>query len=161
VHPFAGYYLPYPDNQVKWKTAGWKGEGLVSTINEDNHLNWVYVDRETQEVRYGVKSVAMSHRTGPWDCTAVDKRMTFEGWEGFVAVQEDDGQWALFFDRGDDGLQGEGLIGSRGPRRMLEVLLRRRERPKEYETAIDERVERIQAMREKEKQAEEAEVDKT
>jgi hypothetical protein len=44
---------------------------------------------------------------------------------------------------------------------MLEVLLRRRERPKEYETAIDERVERIQAMREKEKQAEEAEVDKT
>lgn len=161
MHAFAGYYLPYPDNQVKWKTAGWKGEGLVSTINEDNHLNWVYVDRETQEVRYGVKSAAQSHHTGPWDCTAVDKRMTFEGWEGFVAVQEDDGQWALYFDRGDNGLQGEGLIGSRGPRRMLEVQLRRREQSKEYEAAIDERVERIQAMREKAKQAEETKVDKT
>lgn len=103
----------------------------------------------------------MSHHTGPWDCTTVDKRMTFEGWEGFVAVQEDDEQWALYFDRDDDGLQGEGLIGNGKPRRMLEVQLRRRERPKEYETAIDERVERIQAMRDKAKQAAEAEVDKT
>lgn len=133
----------------------------MSTINQDNHLNWVYVDRETHEVRYGVKSVAMSHLTGPWDCTAVDKRMTFEGWEGFVAVQEDDGEWALYFDRDDDGLQGEGLIGGQGPRRMLEVQLQRRERPKEHETAIEERVERIQEMREKAKQAEEADVDRT
>jgi hypothetical protein len=161
IHPFAGYYLPYPDNQVKWKTAGWKGEGLVSTINHNNELNWVYVDRRTHEVRYGVKSFAMSHCTGPWDCTSIDKRMTFEGWEGFVAVQEDEEEdlWALYFDRGDDGLSGEGLIGDEvtmGRRfRMLEVQLIRKERPKDLEVATEERVERLRAMKAKEKQEQE------
>lgn len=134
---------------------------MVTTINKENHLHWVYIDRDTHEVRHGIKSVAVSHCTGPWDCTAINKRMIFEGWEGFVAVQEDEGEelWALYFDRDDDGLCGPGLIGdvqAKGKRcRMLEVQLLRRERPKDRGTAIEERVERIRAMNAAAKQQEE------
>lgn len=139
THTFAGYYLPYPDNQVKWKQAGLKGEGLVTTVNAENHLNWVYVDRVTHEVRHGIKAEATDHWTGPWDCTSIDKRMTFDGWEGFVAVQEDEDEdlWALYFDKHGDGLRGKSLVGdveARGRRyRMLEVQLVRKEQPIEYD----------------------------
>jgi hypothetical protein len=34
-----------------------------------------------------------------------EKRLTFEGWEGFVVVEEEQGQWALYFDRDDNGLR--------------------------------------------------------
>ncbi|WWD06126.1 hypothetical protein V865_004211 [Kwoniella europaea PYCC6329] len=161
VHPFAGYYLPYPSNQNKWAGAGYKGEGLVSTINEQNHLNWIYVDRDTHEIKYGVKQDAEGHCCGPWDCTSVDKRMTFEGWEGFIAVEEDEREdiWALYFDRFDDGLSSDGLIGdfeSTGKQvRMLEVQLIRKERQKDFEMAQEERVERIRAMKGKQKEQQE------
>jgi hypothetical protein len=29
-----------------------------------------------------------------------------EGWEGFVAVEEKKGVWALYYDANDDGLKG-------------------------------------------------------
>ena len=66
---------------------------------------------------------------GPWNCTKVDRRMTFEGWEGFMAVQEEDKTWALYFDCEDDGLKGR-VSG----KRMMEIELMRKERkkPKEY-----------------------------
>ncbi len=78
-HPFAGYYLPYPDT---------KYEGIVSTICDDAPiLNWIYIDMNTYEVKYGVRADAQSNITGPFDCTRQDRRMTLEGWEGFVAVE--------------------------------------------------------------------------
>jgi hypothetical protein len=44
-HPFAGYYLPYPARQTRWKAEGLKGKGFISTIMDDAPmLNWVYVD---------------------------------------------------------------------------------------------------------------------
>ncbi|KIW62336.1 hypothetical protein PV04_10517 [Phialophora macrospora] len=115
-HPFAGYYLPYPDSNY---------EGLVSTIADDPPvLNWIYVDKTTHEVKYGVRVDAQTHVTGPFDCTRQDRRMTLEGWEGFVVVEEEPGLWALYFDRDDDGLRGK--VG-RGVR-VLEVELWRREK---------------------------------
>lgn len=48
THPFEGYFLPFPNTD--W---GRRGEGLVSTINADRQLNWVYVDEETYEIKYG------------------------------------------------------------------------------------------------------------
>lgn len=48
THPFEGYFLPFPN--TNW---GRKGEGLVSTINADRQLNWIYVDKDTYEVKYG------------------------------------------------------------------------------------------------------------
>ncbi|KAK5627375.1 hypothetical protein RRF57_003090 [Xylaria bambusicola] len=115
-YPFSGYYLPYPDT---------KYEGLVSTISDDPPvLNWIYVDKETYEVKYGLRTDAQPHLTGPFDCTRQDRRMTFEGWEGFVAVEDYPGMWALYFDRDDDGLATKVPMGTR----VLEVELTRREK---------------------------------
>jgi hypothetical protein len=45
--------------------------------------------------------------SGPFDCnlTKQERRLTFGGWEGFVAVQQEGGFWALYFDRDIDGLK--------------------------------------------------------
>ena len=79
------------------------GEGLVSTIShEPPILNWVYVDSKTHEVKYGTRAEVEEAEglPGPWDVTAGigtdrgtgllggGRRVTFEGWEGFVAVEE-------------------------------------------------------------------------
>jgi hypothetical protein len=115
-HPFNGYYLPYPESEY---------EGLVSTItNEAPILNWIYVDTQTYEVKYGVRDFAQPHLTGPFDCTRQDRRLTLEGWEGFVAVEELPGIWALYFDRDDNGLKGKVALGTR----VLEIELIRREK---------------------------------
>ncbi|KAH6682707.1 hypothetical protein B0J14DRAFT_646938 [Halenospora varia] len=120
LHPFAGYYLPYPDSDY---------EGLVSTITPVAPvMNWIYVDRETYQVKYGVRVEAQPNITGPFDCTRQDRRLTLEEWEGFVAVKEKDGpfagMWGLYFDRDDDG-----LIGKLGEGRdVLEVELVRWEK---------------------------------
>lgn len=92
-HLFNGYYLPYPGS--KW---GNRGEGLVSTINEQRHLNWIFVDHKTYEVKYGVRADAQGNFVGPFSCTKLGKRMTLDGWEGFMAVREESGMWALYFD---------------------------------------------------------------
>ncbi|KAI0413458.1 hypothetical protein F5X98DRAFT_283960 [Xylaria grammica] len=115
-YPFSGYFLPYPDT---------KYEGLVSTISDDPPmLNWIYVDRDTYEVKYGLRTDAQAHITGPFDCTRQDRRMTLESWEGFVAVEDYPGMWALYFDRDDDGLVTKVPMGTR----VLEVELTRREK---------------------------------
>ncbi|SPO07518.1 uncharacterized protein DNG_10212 [Cephalotrichum gorgonifer] len=96
-HPFEGYFLPYPDQRFS---------GLVSTItHEAPIMNWVYVHKETNEVRYGTRAPADGNVPGPWDCTRQDKRLTFAGWEGFCAVREAGGFWGLYFDRDGDGLR--------------------------------------------------------
>lgn len=119
-HPFAGYFLPYPEQN--W---GRRGEGLVSTISDEPpQLNWIYVDRETYEVKYGTRAVSERHIVGPWDCTRIDKRITLEGWEGFMAVRVGLEEWALYFDREDDGLKG--IVSPET--RILEVVLMKRER---------------------------------
>lgn len=87
-------------------------------------LNWIYVDKDTYEVKYGVRADAQPHITGPFDCTRQDRRMTLEGWEGFVAAEEFPGIWALYFDRDDDGLVTKVPMGTR----VLEVELTRREK---------------------------------
>jgi hypothetical protein len=68
--------------------------------------------------------ISEPHLVGPWDCTRIDKRITLEGWEGFMAVREAPGLWALYFDKEDDGLKGKIPHGTR----ILEIELIRRER---------------------------------
>lgn len=115
-HPFAGYYLPYPEENF---------EGLVSMITEEAPiLNWIYVESTTYEVKYGVRVDAQPNFHGPFDCTRQDHRMTFDGWEGFCAVEETPGEWALYFDYNDDGLQDRVPPGTR----VLEVVLTREEK---------------------------------
>ena len=85
------------------------------------------MDQDTYEVKYGTRVVSEPHIIGPWDVTMIDKRVTLEGWEGFMTVQVRPGEWALYFDREDDGLQG--IVSP--DLRILEITLTRRERRKD------------------------------
>ena len=115
-HAYAGYYLPYPDT---------KYEGLVTTITDAAPImNWVYVDAATNEVKYGVRADAQPNLTGPFDCTRQDRRLTFDGWEGWCAVEEYEGYWCLYFDVDDDGLKSKVAPGVR----VLEIELSRKEK---------------------------------
>ncbi|KAK5118431.1 hypothetical protein LTR62_002945 [Meristemomyces frigidus] len=157
-HPFTGYYLPWPHGNTanEWKQLGYAhGEGLVTTINDENFLNWAYVDRETHEVRYGVRAEAERHKVGPWSCTKIERRLSFEGWEGFMAVQEEEGEgmWALYFDCNDDGLRRDGQPGRLG-KPILELEVWRRELRRERFDAVSERMERLQLREEQEGKSE-------
>ena len=122
LHPFAGYFLPYPDTTPPY-------EGLVSTITDEAPvMNWIYIDRSTYEVKYGVRADAQPNLTGPFDCTRQDRRLTLDRWEGFCAVKcyegEEAGMWKLYFDVDDDGLEKK--LGRKA--RVLEVELVRWEK---------------------------------
>ena len=121
-HRFAGYFLPYPSQAF---------DGLVSTINDENMLNWIYIDPKTHEIKYGVREQAEQGLPGPMGLEsktamaienpgenfkaeiedakgiAVERRFTFNGWEGFALVEESQDVWALYFDKDDDGLKGK------------------------------------------------------
>ncbi|KAH8817465.1 hypothetical protein F5884DRAFT_779497 [Xylogone sp. PMI_703] len=127
-HPFMGYYLPYPDS---------KYEGLVSSIADNPPvMNWIYVDRDTYEIKYGIRKDAQPNITGPFDCTRQEHRLTLDGWEGFVAVEDENGLWALYFDFDDDGLKSK--IGL--DRMVLEIELIRTERKIKREVKLRKEV---------------------
>jgi hypothetical protein len=129
-HPFTGHSLPFPKTDYL---------GLVSTISQEPpKLNWIYIDRETYELKYGVRKVAQTQLTGPFDykigvmsvtITAStgrvekyeegEKRIKFNNREGFVAVEEEDGVWKLYFDVDNDGLRRV-KAGNSG-KRMAEI----------------------------------------
>lgn len=56
----------------------------------------------------------MDHVVGPWNWTEDEKGIILEGSDAFVAVEEEEGEWALYFDRdGDelaDVLEEQGLL---------------------------------------------------
>ena len=121
-HPFTGFYIAYPDENRPTT------RGFVSTISRDPPmLNWIYVDKDTYECKYSNRTGSIAHHVGDWDWTSEhgpDSCVTFDGWEGFLAVEEDgegSGKWALYFDFEDDGLKGR-----KKGRRTLEVSLERR-----------------------------------
>lgn len=118
-HPFTGFYIAYPDDN-RMPTMG-----LVSTISTDPPvLNWIYIDKETFEVKFENRTNSIDHHVGDYDWTQEDPRdsyVTFDKWEGFAAVWEPSGGWALYFDMHDDGLEA-----SRNDRSMVEVNLKRR-----------------------------------
>ncbi|KAL5594004.1 hypothetical protein BROUX41_001057 [Berkeleyomyces rouxiae] len=130
-HPFAGYFLPYPDT---------RHAGLVSTITDVAPImNWVYVHSGSRELRFGVRSDSEGNLTGPFDCTRQDRRLTLLGWEGFVAVAEEGAVWALYFDLDGDRLKGRIPDGTP----VVEVELVRRElrteKPSPPDPAKDEK----------------------
>lgn len=118
-HPFTGFYIAYPDDNRGYT------RGLVSTISVDPPmLNWIYVDKDTFEVKYSNRSGSIAHHVGDYDWTAEateNSCITLDGWEGFVAVEDSEGRWALHFDWNDDGLKSK-----REPRKAVEIRLQRR-----------------------------------
>ena len=118
-HPFTGFYIAYPDDDRPYT------RGLVSTISVDPPmLNWIYIDKDTLEVKYASRSGSIAHHVGSFDWTSEDSAdscITFDEYEGFIAVEESVGQWALYFDLEDDGLKEH-----KKGRRTVEVSLQRR-----------------------------------
>ncbi|KAL9622994.1 MAG: hypothetical protein Q9160_002712 [Pyrenula sp. 1 TL-2023] len=111
------FYIEYPDEERE------KTRGLVTRVSDDPPmLNWMYVDKNTLELKYGNRTQSREHHVGPWDWTEDEGGVTFEGWEGFVAVEVNEGEWAVYFDRRDNGLEG---VVDRRKRRMVEVSLER------------------------------------
>ena len=49
---------------------------------------------------------------GPWDWTKDERVITLENSDAFVAVEEEEGQWALYFDRDGDDLAS--VLGEQG-----------------------------------------------
>jgi hypothetical protein len=92
-------------------------------------MNWVYIDACTCQVRYGIRKDAQPNFTVPFDCTRQSRRLTFQGWEGFCAVETQPGVWGVYFDVEDDGLQGRMKAGMLTPGlRVLEIELQRVEK---------------------------------
>lgn len=110
---------------------------MVSTISNDPpQLNWIYVDRDTCEVKYGDRIASEPHIIGPWDVTKMDRRVMLTGWEGFMAVQYGPGEWALYFDIDDNGLQG--VIGDDMLKMEVELVRREMREPKTTTNPVGE-----------------------
>lgn len=118
-HPFTGFYIAYPDDNRSYT------RGLVTTISVDPPmLNWVYIDKDTYEAKHASRSGSIEHYVGDYDWTteeSEDSCITFDDWEGFVAVEETPGEWALYFDKDDDGLKK-----AKKGKKVVEVHLQRR-----------------------------------
>lgn len=82
--------------------------------------NWIYIDRQTYEVKFGTRDRAEPNFKAPFDCTRQDRRLTLGGWEGFFAVEEGH-FWALYFDVENNRLQSKVPEGTP----ILEVELQR------------------------------------
>ncbi|KAI9817092.1 MAG: hypothetical protein M1827_001204 [Pycnora praestabilis] len=143
AHPFTGFYInyPFPPPDPELPTPPQDPvRGLVSTISTDPPmLNWLYVDKDTCEVRYGNRTKSMDHIVGPWSWTKEDEvGLVLEGEEGFVAVLEEEEEgdeekegkavWAIYYDREGDGLKS--LRSIKG-KKVLEVSLERKIIPEE------------------------------
>jgi len=131
LHAFAGFYIAYPDEDRSPPERG-----LVTTISDDPPmLNWTYCDRNTHEIKYSNRSGSIMHHIGVWDWTEDESHLSFDGWEGFMAIDEWDGadeanatpwgreglRWAVYFDKDANGLKGK-----KGSKDMYGIRLERR-----------------------------------
>lgn len=93
---------------------------VTLTAEQPPLLRWVFVDSETHECRWGGRQDSEGHVCGPYDWTRDEQRITLQGWEGWLAVRQPDGEqaqeelrqgtvpqgqgiWQLYFDEHDDG----------------------------------------------------------
>ena len=132
-HPFQGFYIEYPDPERPRPLP----LGLVSTISEDPPmLNWIYVDKNTREVKYGNRTQSRAHIVGSWGWDAGEEGgaggLTLEGGEGAVAVEGDDG-WEIRWEDEDRN------IGGKGGSKLTVSLERKMLEPKEEDKAINTR----------------------
>ncbi|KAJ5114366.1 hypothetical protein NUU61_000125 [Penicillium alfredii] len=108
------FYVEYPEpEETKHLT---RGLGLPTHVSADPPLlNWVYADTATHELRYGNRSQSVTHVVGPWDWSDDERVVLLEEKSGFVAVEEEEGVWALYFDRNGDELarvlEERGMLG--------------------------------------------------
>ena len=132
-HPFEGFYIEYPDPERPRPLP----LGLVSTISKNPPmLNWIYVDKNTREVKYGNRTQSRAHIVGSWGWDAGEEGgaggLTLEGGEGAVAVEADDG-WEI---RWEDEHRN---IGVKESLKLTVSLERKMLEPKEEDKPVDAR----------------------
>lgn len=96
---FEGFYIEYADNELPKPLP----LGMVSMVHEEGEkptMNWIYVDRNTREVRYGNRTRSREHVVGNWGWESGEEGgaggVTLEGQEGAVAVEtEQKGLWEV------------------------------------------------------------------
>ncbi|KIW06273.1 hypothetical protein, variant [Verruconis gallopava] len=118
-HPFTGFFIMYPDDDRN--------------------------PRERGLLRYGNRTQSIQHIVGPWDWTEDESGIILEGWEGWVAVEEEEREdglkWALYYDRYDDDLgNGRKVNGRRRLRCSLDRRVLPEEMRKAQELAADEKM---------------------
>ena len=116
LHPFEGFYIEYPDEERPKPPP----LGLVTKVTDNPPLmNWIYIDRETSEIRHGNRTVSRPHRVGDWGWSNDDEAdfndnedpggVEFDGEEKFVAVEPEagdtEGRWEVWWDEHDDHLR--------------------------------------------------------
>lgn len=107
-HPFEGFYISYPDPDRPHPLP----LGLVSTINKEPPiLNWIYLDRQTRQMKYGNRTQSREHIVGSWGWDAGEEGgaggLTLEGGEGAVAVQTGEG-WELRWENEEGKIRAKG-----------------------------------------------------
>lgn len=99
--------------------------GLVSQVQDDPPLlNWMYIDKNTMEIKYGNRSTSIDHNIGPWDWSEDEEQVVFDDMEAtfinaFYAVESIPGKWQLYFDM--RGNQLEGYLSSKSKRVRVEL----------------------------------------
>lgn len=85
----------------------------MSTISNDPPmLNWIYVDKDTMEIKYANKSTSQEHIVGPWLWSGNEKELMLDEKTQWVVVEEESGAWAVYYDEAGDwsDLPEEGRI---------------------------------------------------
>jgi hypothetical protein len=84
-------------------------------------LNWIYVNRDTHALHYGARKDTIDHVIGPWGWSKDERFLTLEGdHDTFVAVKEEDGRWAVYWDPEEE------ILDEAEPERCKEVALVRK-----------------------------------
>lgn len=97
------FYIEYPELEETKHLK--RGLGLPTYVAENPPLlNWIYADKDTHELKYGNRTQSVEHIVGPWDWTEDERVILLEEKNAFIAVEEGEGEWALYFDRDGDQL---------------------------------------------------------
>ena len=122
-HIFEGFYISYPDPDRPQPPP----LGLVSSIPSDPPtLNWIYVDKDTREVKYGNRTQSRAHIVGSWGWDAGEEGgpggLTLEGEERAVAVETEAG-WEVRWEdeNGEIGVKRKKNLTVSLERRMLDT----------------------------------------
>lgn len=108
-HVFEGFYISYPDPDRPLPPP----LGMVSTISDDPPLlNWIYVDKDTREVKYGNRTQSRAHIVGSWGWEAGEEGgaggVTLEGKEGAFAIETKDG-WEVRWEDASGRIGGSAM----------------------------------------------------
>ncbi|KAA8651445.1 hypothetical protein EYZ11_011914 [Aspergillus tanneri] len=103
-HTSQAFYVEYPELE-HMKHLG-RGLGLVTTVTDSPPLlHWIYADKNTHGLKCGNRTASAEHVVGPWDWADDEETITLEENRKFVAVQEDNRAWVVYFDRDKDDLE--------------------------------------------------------